>query len=134
MKAPKCRLCEKEHWGVCGGSKEREEKAEKLIALAKTFPRPTIMEDSPISVLKRVTVEKLGVCPHCGKLLSMKPDGKFNKTKYQREYMRKRREPVDEVEVEFTNDVKYPEEVRSESIEVLLKREMAKGKVYGHIV
>ena len=33
---------------------------------------------------------------------------------------------------QFTNEVKYPDEVKGESIERALRREMRKGRVFGH--
>ena len=77
MKAPKCRNCGKEHWGSCVNFEVLKE----TISISGKKPR------SPI--LKRPDDE---VCPHCGKKLSDPVAKGFDKVKYQREYMRKRRE------------------------------------------
>ena len=92
MDAPKCRLCEKRHWGLCESGKfpvvgdvvdgvpVRQKRSNRSNRKSNTIP-----------VFKKETAEKLGVCPHCGKSSSEKPI-KFDKKAYQREYMKKRRQ------------------------------------------
>lgn len=87
MDAPKCKICGHLHYGLCAGS--RRLAGAKLIhtmlprAKMKLLPGP-----DPIAVIALPDAEPCVVRPG-GSTETLKP--KFDRTTYQREYMRKRR-------------------------------------------
>jgi len=85
MKAPKCRSCGKEHWGVCGLVVGKD------LHLAREAFDKVKMNPKPPFPVETKEIDKVGICPHCGKKLDAPVAGGFNKKAYQREYMRRKR-------------------------------------------
>ena len=84
MKAPKCRSCGKEHWGVCDTFSEDMAGFDSMVDKVKMNPKPPF----PVGTKE---IDKVGTCPHCGKELDAPVSKGFDKKAYQREYMRRRR-------------------------------------------
>ena len=87
MKAPKCRSCGRLHWGVCGLVVGKD-----LHLAREAFDKVKMNPNPPFPVGTK-EIDKVGICPHCGKRAS-DPVAElrgFDKKAYQREYMRRRR-------------------------------------------